>query len=137
MSVTISQTCKSRDIWFQQHQSFIFFLVFLHCNVALLTIHDSRPLHATVAVYTNNTITDTGYSCSGSAWISELISVSEWITTPLVVFFLTPTTPTRRRGFLKMSTAWVVVLGDAGRSPRMQYHTLSLCRYFGEQVGTC
>lgn len=27
-----------------------------------------------------------------------------------------------------MSTNWVVVLGDAGRSPRMQYHTLSLCR---------
>lgn len=42
-----------------------------------------------------------------------------------------------RVGVLTMSTAWVVVLGDAGRSPRMQYHTLSLCRYFGEQVGTC
>lgn len=24
--------------------------------------------------------------------------------------------------------AWVVVLGDLGRSPRMQYHTLSLCQ---------
>ena len=24
--------------------------------------------------------------------------------------------------------AWVVVLGDAGRSPRMQYHALSLCK---------
>jgi hypothetical protein len=23
--------------------------------------------------------------------------------------------------------AWVMVLGDVGRSPRMQYHTLSLC----------
>jgi hypothetical protein len=33
-----------------------------------------------------------------------------------------------------MSTAWVVVLGDAGRSPRMQYHTLSLCRDSGRNV---
>ena len=24
--------------------------------------------------------------------------------------------------------AWVLVLGDVGRSPRMQYHALSLCR---------
>jgi hypothetical protein len=24
--------------------------------------------------------------------------------------------------------AWVMVLGDVGRSPRMQYHTLSLCK---------
>ena len=23
---------------------------------------------------------------------------------------------------------WVMVLGDVGRSPRMQYHTLSLCK---------
>lgn len=27
-----------------------------------------------------------------------------------------------------MPRAWVVVLGDVGRSPRMQYHTLSLCK---------
>eukprot|EP00890_Picochlorum_soloecismus_P004693 jgi/Picsp_1/5224/NSC_02587-R1_beta- -mannosyltransferase len=27
--------------------------------------------------------------------------------------------------------AWVVVLGDAGRSPRMQYHALSLCKTGG------
>jgi len=27
-----------------------------------------------------------------------------------------------------MTRAWVVVLGDVGRSPRMQYHTSSLCK---------
>ena len=27
-----------------------------------------------------------------------------------------------------MPRAWVVVLGDVGRSPRMQYHTSSLCK---------
>ena len=27
-----------------------------------------------------------------------------------------------------MPRAWVIVLGDVGRSPRMQYHTSSLCK---------
>ena len=30
-------------------------------------------------------------------------------------------------------TTWVIVLGDFGRSPRMQFHALSLA----EQVQTC
>jgi hypothetical protein len=30
-----------------------------------------------------------------------------------------------------MPRAWVVVLGDVGRSPRMQYHTSSLCKTVG------
>eukprot|EP00887_Chlorella_sp_A99_P002063 scaffold18.g2063.t1 len=33
-----------------------------------------------------------------------------------------------------MALVWVMVLGDLGRSPRMQYHTLSLCRTDGYDV---
>ncbi|KAL4527756.1 hypothetical protein Ndes2526B_g08371 [Nannochloris sp. 'desiccata'] len=33
-----------------------------------------------------------------------------------------------------MTRAWVVVLGDVGRSPRMQYHTSSLCKTEGYTV---
>ncbi|KAL6770082.1 hypothetical protein ACKKBG_A33530 [Auxenochlorella protothecoides x Auxenochlorella symbiontica] len=33
-----------------------------------------------------------------------------------------------------MPRAWVVVLGDVGRSPRMQYHTLSLCKTPGYTI---
>ena len=30
-----------------------------------------------------------------------------------------------------MPRAWVMVLGDVGRSPRMQYHASSICKTVG------
>ena len=30
--------------------------------------------------------------------------------------------------------AWVMVLGDVGRSPRMQYHTSSLCKTVRQEL---
>lgn len=43
-----------------------------------------------------------------------------------VAFFLLPSRSNKRKGLIQ-----IVVLGDLGRSPRMQYHALSIAKYGG------
>lgn len=49
-------------------------------------------------------------------------------TVPILLFFFWPSRYTETSGTL---TVQVVVLGDIGRSPRMQYHAASVARHGG------
>jgi beta-1,4-mannosyltransferase len=68
--------------------------------------------------------------------IEQAISIAFWLSSLLTVVILalpsqyTPPPP-RDNNDKEKFTVQILVLGDIGRSPRMQYHALSIARHGG------